>query len=277
MSRNKSAKKKEEYDCLHCPDCDCLDLFEHSNESRNIGGELYVYSLVGDEVEKDQAFGLYSCSTADVLHSICFLIDTLDEFEENEVLAEVLLQIPRDLKASIFLAFSGHYRQANQVLRCCFENLLVALYFQTEVSSTKEGEERFRNKALKKFQEWKNGGNVGDIVAKIEILRTAGLLSRAEEVKWKRLYSDLSKFIHTPKEFVSTFKHDEDEPRCIAETYFDKSTFREWGERYHEIGGNIIKSIIRYYPGVLKTKLGKMAIKDIKELANEGLNSYLIE
>jgi len=277
MNKIKSTKKKENRDCLRCSDVECLNLFAHSDESKNIGKELYVYNLVGLEVDKDQTFALYSCATGDVLFSLCFLVNSLYELDESEILAEVLLQIPRDLKASIFLAFSGHYRQANQVLRCCFENLISALYFQTDVGPIKEEEESHRNKALKKFQDWKKGGDIGDIGPKIEILRRDGFLSRDEETKWKQLYSDLSKFIHTPKEFTSTFQHIEGESHCIAETYFDKATFREWGERYHEISGNIIKSIITFYPSVLKTKDGKVATKNIKKLAKEGLTSYLID
>lgn len=265
MSKIKSAKKEEKYDCMRCPNVDCMNLFTHSNESENIGEELYVYNLVGKEVEKDQTFSFYSCVTGEVLQSICFLTSPLHDRDESEPLAEVLLQIPRDLKASIFLAFSGHYRQAHQVLRCCFENLISALYFQTEIGSIKEGEDRYRNTIIRKFREWKKGGTIGVIWPKIEILRRAGFLSRDEENKWKRLYSELSKFIHTPKEFTSTFQHEEGEFPCIAETYFDKVSFQEWGERFHETCGNIIKSLIAFYPDILQTEAGKEAIQRLKE------------
>ena len=275
MNKTTSVKKNEDYDCLRCQIVDCLNLFTCSDENKNIGQELYVYNLVGNEVEKDQGFGFYSCATGETLQSICFLTSSLYEISENEILAEVMLQIPRDLKASIFLAFSGHYRQAHQVLRCCFENLISSLYFQTEIGSIKEGEENYIKKTLKKFREWKNGGTIGEIWPKIELLRRVGFLSRNEEDEWKLLYTTLSKFIHTPKEFVSTFQHKEGEFPCIAETYFDKSSFQEWGKKFHETSRNIIKSIIKFYPAVLQTEAGKDATKIIKQLARDTVSSGL--
>jgi len=118
------------------------------------------------------------------------------------------MQVTRDFKASIFLSFSGHYRQALQVLRCAFENLITGNYYQSDLVKLvqeKARKEHF-DRLEKRYNAWRREGR-GNIHKEIEVLRRVGFLSIDEEKVWHELYSSLSKFVHTPEEFITRVKH----------------------------------------------------------------------
>lgn len=217
--------------------------------------------------EKFDELKKYVCRNGTLLQSTCFLVDSLRTSKEESFLKIILDQSTRDLKASMFLAFSGHYRQAMQVLRCSFENLISGVYFHSDLCELRKrgGTTEEFKRLEKRFNEWEKGGRV-NIRGNIEVLRRIGFLSLSEEKSWRELYRNLSKFIHTPKEYICRMKHKEManiETVCPASTYFSVDSLRTWSNSFQMVFVAILKSIVEYHPFVLETKSGKIAIKDL--------------
>lgn len=268
-----TSKPKETFKCHRCTEIRCLNLSYRLKKYEDIGHELYVYKLLGKKMEERfDELEKYVCRNGALLRATCFLIDPIIELEEESYLKEVLFQSAKDLKASIFLAFSGHYRQAMQVLRCSFENLISGVYFHSDLCKLR------KNHASKKeftdlegkFNRWKKKGRVG-IRASIEVLRRIDFLNRNEEKDWKDLYSDLSEFIHTPKKYICRVKHEDilKEMTCIALTYFSEDALRTWSNSFQKVFLAILKTIVEYHPFVLETELGKEAIDDLRSIEEE--------
>lgn len=133
-----------------------------------------------DELKK------YVCRNGTLIQSTCFLVNPVRTSVEKSYLKIVLDQSARDLKGSLFLAFSGHYRQAMQVLRCSFENLISGVYFHSDLCGlTESGAAKEEFVQLdKRFNEWKEGGRV-NIRADLEVLRRIGFLDSTEEKNWR--------------------------------------------------------------------------------------------
>jgi hypothetical protein len=125
-----SKRDKKEFVCLECNMIHCLNLLEKSKDSSDAGQELYVYGLLGEKIRDNGALSAAVCANGKFLNASCFLLGRLQD--ERSYLLDILTQAVRDFKASIFLAFSGHYRQAMQVLRCSFENIISGIYFQSD-------------------------------------------------------------------------------------------------------------------------------------------------
>ena len=220
-----------------------------------------------DELEK------YVCRNGSLLQATCFLFNPILELEEESYLKDVLCQSPRDLKASMFLAFSGHYRQAMQVLRCSFENLISGVYFHSDLCELQKNgatKEEFAHLEAK-FNGWKKSGRV-NIRANFVALRRSGFLSRNEEKDWKELYSNLSRFIHTPEEGISRMKHEDlqnIDMTCPASTYFSEDALRTWSNSFQKVFVAILKTIVKYHPFALETVSGKMAIEDLLLIEKE--------
>lgn len=105
-------KSEHRRDCTRCKLIDCFNLFEKSEDVEDAGKELYVYNLLGKKIEKKNEMGIYVCTNGRFLEASCFLTSPIYLYPKKSYLKDVLLQVTRDFKASIFLAFSGHYRQA---------------------------------------------------------------------------------------------------------------------------------------------------------------------
>lgn len=261
-----SSKPKEKFKCHRCPETRCLDLSYHTAKYENIGHELYIYKLLGKKMkEKFDELNKYVCRNGELLQAICFLVNPSIK-EKKSYLKDVLYQSGKDLKASTFLAFSGHYRQAMQVLRCSFENLISGIYFHSDLcellekSATKEEFARLKTR----FDDWKKSGRA-NIRASIELLRRIGFLDRNEEQDWKDLYSNLSRFVHTPEEYICRVRH-EDVPimSCIASTYFSEDAIRTWSNSFQKVFLAILKTVVEYHPFALETKSGKLAIRALR-------------
>jgi len=266
---------KETHRCHRCPDIKCLDLSYHSRARKyeNIGHELYIYKLLGKKMaKKSDKLKKYVCRNGALLHTICSLVNSVIELEEKSYLKDVLYQSAKDLKASMFLAFSGHYRQAMQVLRCSFENLISGIYFHSDLCKLlkNDGAKEEFVQLEEKFNDWKKSGRV-NIRASIEVLRRIGFLNRNEEKEWKELYSNLSRFIHTPEEYVCRIKHKDvlEKMDCIASTYFSEDALRTWSNSFQKVFVAILKTIVEYHPFALETKTGKMAIDDLLRIEKE--------
>ena len=266
-----SSKPKETFKCHRCPETKCLNLYHHSRKYENIGHELYIYGLLGNKMkEKFDELNRYVCRNGELLQATCFLVNPILE-EKKSYLKDVLYQSGKDLKASTFLAFSGHYRQAMQVLRCSFENLISGVYFHSDLcellekGSTKEEFARLQ----RRFDDWKKSGRV-NIRTSIEALRRIGFLDRNEEQDWKDLYSNLSRFVHTPEEYICRIRY-EDVPImwCIASTYLSEDALRTWSNSFQEVFLAILKTVAEYHPFALETESGKIAVRDLRHLAKK--------
>jgi hypothetical protein len=136
------SEKKHERDCIRCKVIECFDLFTESRDSVDAGNELYVYSILGKKVNENEDLEVYVCTNGRFLMSSCFLTTPIFADSKGSYLSDILIQVPRDFKASIFLAFSGHYRQAMQVLRCAFENIISGVYYHTDLISLRKNKAR---------------------------------------------------------------------------------------------------------------------------------------
>lgn len=268
------SQSKETFRCHRCAEIKCLDLTYHSKKYPDTGHELYIYKLLGKKMEEEfDELKKYVCRNGTLIQSTCFLVNPVRTSVEKSYLKIVLDQSARDLKKSLFLAFSGHYRQAMQVLRCSFENLISGVYFHSDLCGLIESgaaKEEFVQ-LDKRFNEWKEGGRV-NIRADLEVLRRIGFLDSTEEKNWKKLYRDLSRFIHTPKKYVCRIKHADMaiiEVVCPASTYFNKDALRTWSNSFQKVFVAILKTIVWYHPFVLETKSGKIVIRDLLPIAKE--------
>ena len=213
----------------------------------------------------------YVCKNGALLRITCFLVYPIVDLEEESYLKDVLRQSATDLKASMFLAFSGHYRQAMQVLRCSFENLISGIYFHSDLCQLRKNKatkEEFA-RLEKRFNDWRKSGRV-NIRASLEVLQRIGFLNWNEEKEWRELYSNLSRFIHTPEEYVFRVKHKDVlkdvEMTCPATTYFSEDALRAWSNSYQKVFVAILKTIVEYHPFALNTKSGKLAVDELRSL-----------
>jgi hypothetical protein len=183
------------------------------------------------------------------------------------------MQSAKDLKASMFLAFSGHYRQAMQVLRCSFENLISGIYYHSdfcEIRKNNGTKEEFAQ-VEKRFSDWKKNGRV-NIHPNLDLFRRIGFLNQKEQIDWKKLYSNLSRFIHTPEEYVCRMKHEDlqnIDMKCAATTYYSEDALRAWSSSFQKVFVAILKTIVEYHPLVLETESGKIAVNQLLPILKE--------
>ena len=270
-----SSKSKETHSCHRCSEIECLNLSYHprARKYENSGHELYIYKLLGKKMaEKFDKLKKYVCRNGGLLRATCFLVNPILELEEKSYLKDVLFQSAKDLKASLFLAFSGHYRQAMQVLRCSFENLISSVYFHSDLCELQknDGTKKEFAQLEKKVNNWKKAGRA-NIHASIRELRRGGFLNRKEEKDWRKLYSNLSRFIHTPEEYVCRVKHKEvlEEMSCLASTYFSEDELRAWSNSFQNVFVAILKTVVEYHSFALETEPGKIAIRELRPIAKQ--------
>jgi hypothetical protein len=271
------SEKKSDFGCMRCEYINCFNLFKKSEDSTDAGQEMYVYSILGEKVHgKTDFLSAHVCANGKFLNAACFLTGPLYRQQKKSYLAEILIQATRDFKANTFLAFSGHYRQAMQVLRCAFENIISGVYFQSDlVNLIKEKAESRHFAALDgRVNEWKRQGR-GDIRKSIEVLRRIGFLSRDEEKDYYKLYDLLSRFIHTPKEFDIYVKHATGETKlkreiiCPASTYFSEEHLVEWSGCFQNVFALMLKAVAVFHPEAFQTESGKIATRMIEGMMKD--------
>jgi len=260
------SEERQAEDCMKCKLVDCLNLFDKSKDSVDAGKEFYVYSILGEKVKNKLDLGAHICTNGRFLNASCFLAVPIFNNCRESYLCDILIQVTRDFKASIFLAFSGHYRQAMQVLRCAFENIISGVYFQSDLISLtkKKAKDEDFSRLKRRFNEWKKAGRV-NIRKSIEVLRRIGFLSMDEEKDWHELYNLLSRFVHTPEEFITYVKHGGElklkgDFVCPACTYFNEEQLIEWSDCFQSIFVVLIKTIAEFHPEAFDTESGKLAI-----------------
>jgi hypothetical protein len=265
------SKKEHKPNCTRCKVIDCFKLFDKSKDSIDAGNELYVYSILGKKVQESEDLSAHVCTNGTFLEASCFLTTEISTDSKENYLGDILCQVTRDFKASIFLAFSGHYRQAMQVLRCGFENIISGVYYYTDLVSLRENKAKDDDvaKLNQRFDDWKRGSAQTNINNSIEVLRRIGFLSFDEKKDWQNLYGLLSKFIHTPEEFVTRIKHGgkfelKGEITCAAATYFNEKQLIEWSNCYQKVFAILLKTIAEFHPEAFGTESGKIAVGLVK-------------
>lgn len=270
--------------CAYCPKTNCVDLFRHERDDDElVGGELYVYKLLTHPRIKDEKLETHICSNGVLLQCACFIVGTSYELKPDNFLTIISNEIVRDMKASFYLAMSGHYRQAILIQRCVFENFLYGLYFHTEdyffSKNAKDQEDVHKN-----FMSWINGGFRKSEDDLLDIIQRGELISKAEKKEWRTLFKELSQFVHTILKTPTgkTIKYENVEIKtCYAEVEFDKEGLIEWSKYYQKLLFLILYKLIVIYPFVKKEDAGKLALKfiraEFKDVKEELNNPYLNE
>jgi len=79
------------------------------------------------------------CEAGCLIYSMCKISDP---FTHDLQSSSLLHQCIRDLKASVFLLWFGHYRNSIQILRPIIENFLTALYFDIKFNHANNDHQR---------------------------------------------------------------------------------------------------------------------------------------
>jgi len=170
------------------------------------------------------------------------------------------------MKASFYLAMSGHYRQATLIQRCVFENFLYGLYFHVEDFYYSDSDDD-RKQVHKNFMSWMEGGFRKSHEYLLDIIRRGKLITPTEEKEWRGLFSQLSQFIHTILHTPTgkTIKYGEAEVRgCTAEVEFNKEQLIEWSKYYQRLSFLVLHKLLLIYPFVKREEAGKLALKYIR-------------
>lgn len=272
--------------CASCSVINCADLFRHTKDNDEFtGGELYVYKQLTHPRIMEEDLGKYICSNAALLQCACFIIGTVSIENPDHYLTNICFEVVRDMKASFFLAMSGHYRQAILIQRCVFENFLYGLYFHSEncYFATSDDDEK---RVQKNFNAWIDGNFRKSEEYLLDIICRGKLITKAEEKEWRALFGQLSQFIHTIRhtptgkaiKYNDIKFHD-----CVSEVEFNKESLIEWSIYYQRLFFLILHKMLLLYPSVKKEQAGILALKMIRaefrpikqELNNQSLNALL--
>jgi hypothetical protein len=175
-------------------------------------------------------------------------------------------ELVRDMKASFYLAMSGHYRQALMIQRSVLENFLYGLYFYAETHYFSKDDED-RKQVTKRFRSWIDGGFRKSDEYLLEIIEKGGLISREENESWGKLFSNLSQFVHTinktPTGMSIKYKNFEIKS-CYAQVEFDKNKLIEWSEFFQKIIFLILHKLVILFPSLKKKEAGVLALKMLR-------------
>jgi len=243
-------------DCMRCPFMPSLNLFRPDEIRKDAGGELYNFGLT---INEPQTMAIY--------HNVGGLIGSLEEIlVDCQELIETMTYVHmfmwhsvRDLKASAFLSFSGHYRQALMVLRSALELLFIGIYFQT--LNDRNGKELER--------EWNNWweGKKGSYFSKGKAyaLEKRLLTTEAKNVPG-RLYNELSKAVHgLIRDELEEIMKDK-KPARPASAFYDIEFLKDWFKYFLQIV-TIVQGIAQSLSSHLGER-GKKGLKLLKEITN---------
>lgn len=280
MSENENddeLERKEEifncfnFNCFLCRGVECFELNVPHEKDPNVMGDLYFGKFLCEKVHQENDednLGDLICINFTLFKAVCFIVNSIPENDDNVILRETFFQSARDLKASIFLATGGYYRNSMQVLRCSFETILFGLYYYTDYREIpKHIEIKKKNDILKSYKQWKRGGVIKRIDVMNEIYRRMGLITKEQEKDWNRLYGDLSKYIHTPKSTWGKKINEAgftEEIQCMAYNVYDILDFRIWSENFRKVYYILIRMCFQLEPSIINTEGGKSAIEIFK-------------
>jgi hypothetical protein len=271
--------------CAYCELTHCIDLFRHTkDDDEYAGGELYVYKLLNVYKIKNEELSQYVCANGRLLQSSCFVIGPLNVALPKEFLAIICNEVVRDMKASFYLAMSGHYRQAIIIQRCVFENFLFGLYFYVEHYFFAKNNEDKKD-VQTNFESWINGGFRKSDSDLLEIIQKGGIISKDEKREMKKLFSELSQFVHTILKTTTgktiNYENNVKIIGCYSEVEFNKDSLKEWSRYFQRLLFTILHKLLILYPFLKNEDAGKLALKNIKaefkSIKEEINNPYLDE
>jgi len=271
--------------CACCSVTNCINLFRHTKDANELeGGELYVYKQLTHTRVINEELVRYVCSNGVLLQCACFIAGSAYEGYSNHYLTNICIEIVRDMKASFYLAMSGHYRQAILIQRCVFENFLYGLYFHAEDYTFSKSKDDLKI-VQKNFRAWLDGKSSRKSAGYLlDIIRKGGLISEDEKKEWHKLFNQLSKFVHTilHTPIGKAIKYGNVEiSGCEAVVEFDKNSLIEWSGYYQTLLFLVLHKLLILYPSVKKKEAGKLALKfikaEFKKLKDELKNPYLNE
>lgn len=269
-------------DCRRCNIIPCLDLYDKLDDSELVGNELHVYSLLADKVHGGKEnLGVHVCTNGSFIQASCYIVNSIKDSARLKV---PCLQTVRDLRSSIYLAFSGHYRQAFQVLRCCIEALIMSIWFDISYDIFERmGDNQAKDIVQKEFRVWQRGEHRDiSLRNKLQFLNSHGFFKSHEREEYRRLYSELSSYIHSPigfysretikEEILKTYngkgKEIELDLSCLSKNYFDIEMLKKWSLCFQKTFSVFLRIILFQFPEVKKTKGGKLAEKIIRTELN---------
>ncbi len=251
--------------CARCHQINCINLFKRGDDA-SIGGELYLYNQLTHSKITEKRIDSHVCSNGNLLRCACFITASLYELYPDDFVVITSNELVRDMKASFYLAMSGHYRQAVLIQRCVLENFLYGLYFYTESHHFARNDED-RKRVKKKFQSWINGGFRKSDEYLREIIEKGGFSSREENGSWGKLFSDLSQFVHTIKKTPTgrSIKYKDFEIKsCYAEVEFDKASLIEWSAYFQEVMFLILHKLLILFAPAKKEEAVALALKILR-------------
>jgi len=270
--------------CAYCGITNCINLFRHTrDDDKLVGGELYVYKQLNHSGVLNEELAKHVCSNGVLLQCACFIVGTSYVLNPDNFITIISNEIVRDMKASFYLAMSGHYRQAILIQRCVFENFLYGLYFHTEdyVFSKSESDQK---EIYAKFMAWINGGFRKSADYLLDIIQRGRLISKAEKKAWRTLFKELSQFVHTILKTPTGRKikyGDVEIEGCYAVVEFNKDSLIEWSRYYQRVLFLVLCKLISLYPSVKREEAVKLALKfirtEFKGIREELNNPYLEE
>lgn len=268
--------------CAYCGTVNCINLFRHNKRDiESVGGELYLYKHLNHSWIINENLEKHVCSNGRLLECACFIIETAREELPQEYLTNICIEIVRDMKASFYLAMSGHYRQAVLVQRCVFENFLYGLYFHTEHYHFSRSDED-RKQVQDNFKSWIDGGFQKPDTYLRDIIERCGLISKSENREWGILFNRLSKFVHTLLHTPTgkSIKYGNIKlSGCEAEVQFDKNSLIEWSGYYQSLMFLVLCKFLMLFPFVKKEEAGKLALgyirTEFRDIQGQLNNPYL--
>jgi parallel beta-helix repeat protein len=261
--------------CLDCPYIQCIDF---------VWQEL---SILNQPKRPSNGEAYLPCIPSAFLRALCDVIGDIKDKTGETPLTTLLTQVLKDLRCSLFLFWSGHFRNAMQVLRPALENFLAAIYFD---SKNEEGREEFRKWAtgeidigfqtflngVEKYAEWimrkKTEYNVcpecgidwrkWPFDAKMEHLRRH---LREEKIKIKGLYNKLSEYLHASK-----YETLEKCITCLEGLRIDQEKMDKWLSGFL----TVIKFVLQYLIDIYGELLEEETRNNLMELFGPESLSY---
>ena len=276
MSSNRYQRKSKCLSCRHIP---CVNFYREAKGGKVEGGELKVLDL-SIKVEK-----LLPCMPGQHLHACCKLwssaLEPLGEEEESPLLL-VLWQSLYDLKASMFLALTAHYRGAAQLLRPALDNLVVGLYFQGKLMLCDSEEEV--DCVAANWSQWINGDYIVpekewlEVTGKsederrkrlgfgfiVEWLKGKQMISGGDKQRLQEVWGRLNKYLHP--HFRKMDISSEGCSSCPGTTAYDQNRYNEWLAIFQNVVDLTAKAVLTFFPSVSDTEKGREALSEFKNL-----------
>jgi len=116
----------------------------------------------------------------------------------------------------------------------------------------------------------------------LDIIRRGGLITDMEKSDWRKLFGQLSQFVHTILHTPTgkTIKYGTAEVSgCEAVVEFNKDSLIEWSNYYQRVFFLVLYKLLTLYPFVKSEEAGKLALRfmraEFKDVRGELANPYL--